>query len=58
MSEKPVKITAEAAKQIIAKTALNENAIGLRLTVASTGCSGHSYQMEHVPSTLYIHLHI
>lgn len=48
MSEKPVKMTENAVKQIIAKTALNEKAVGLRLTVASTGCSGNSYQMEHV----------
>lgn len=44
----PVKITDMAAAQIKAKTALDENAVGLRLTVKSTGCSGNSYQMEHV----------
>lgn len=44
----PVKITDAAAKQIMAKTALNDDAIGLRLTIKSTGCSGNSYQMEHV----------
>lgn len=48
MSTEPVKISPEAVKQIIAKTALNSEAVGLRLTVASTGCSGNSYQMEHV----------
>ena len=48
MNATPVKITDMAAAQIKAKTALNENAVGLRLTVGSTGCSGHSYKMEHV----------
>lgn len=46
----PVKITDKAAEQIIAKTALNSDAVGLRLTIKSTGCSGNSYQMEHVLS--------
>lgn len=44
----PVQITAKAAKKIIEKTALNPAAVGLRLTVKATGCSGNSYQMEHV----------
>ena len=44
----PVKITDIAAEQIKAKTALKEGAVGLRLTVGSTGCSGNSYKMEHV----------
>lgn len=44
----PVQITDKAATQIKAKTALNSEAVGLRLTVKSTGCSGNSYQMEHV----------
>lgn len=44
----PVKITDSAIEQIKAKTALNAKAIGLRLTVATTGCSGNSYKMEHV----------
>ena len=48
MSTEPVKMTDKAVEQIIAKTALNQNAVGLRLTVKSTGCSGNSYQMEHV----------
>ena len=48
MSDEPVKITDKAARQIIAKTALNKDAVGVRLTVKSTGCSGNSYQMEHV----------
>lgn len=44
----PVKITDIAAEQIKAKTALNSEAIGVRLTVGTTGCSGNSYKMEHV----------
>ncbi|MEM9469886.1 MAG: iron-sulfur cluster assembly accessory protein [Pseudomonadota bacterium] len=48
MSETPVMITEGAATQIIEKTALKEGALGLRLNVKTTGCSGNSYQMEHV----------
>ncbi len=48
MNIETVKITESAAAQIIAKTALNGEAIGLCLTVKSTGCSGNSYGMEHV----------
>jgi len=48
MSQQPVIISDKAAEKIIEKTALNSAAIGLRLTVKSTGCSGNSYQMEHV----------
>ncbi len=48
MNTTPVKITKNAAKHIIAKTALNPEAVGVRLTVATTGCSGNSYKMEHV----------
>ena len=44
----PVQITDKAVTQIKAKTALNSEAVGLRLTVKTTGCSGNSYQMEHV----------
>jgi len=44
----PVKLTDSAITQIKAKTALNGDAVGLRLTVATTGCSGNSYKMEHV----------
>lgn len=43
----PICITAEAVKAIIEKTVAKEGAVGLRLTIKSTGCSGHSYQMEH-----------
>jgi iron-sulfur cluster assembly protein len=48
MSLTPITITDKAAGQIREKTALNADAIGLRLTVATTGCSGNSYKMEHV----------
>ncbi|MAZ76135.1 MAG: iron-sulfur cluster assembly accessory family protein [Micavibrio sp.] len=48
MSLEPVQITDNAAQKIIEKTALNSEAVGLRLTVKTTGCSGNSYQMEHV----------
>lgn len=44
----PVKITDSAAEQIKAKTALKEGALGLKLTIKTTGCSGNSYKMEHV----------
>lgn len=43
----PITITDEAAQAIADKTAAKEGALGLRLTIKSTGCSGHSYQMEH-----------
>ena len=48
MTQDPVQITDSAVQQIKAKTALNADAVGLRLTVKATGCSGNSYQMEHV----------
>ncbi len=44
----PITITDSAAKAIAEKTALKDGAYGLRLTIKSTGCSGHSYAMEHV----------
>lgn len=44
----PVKITDNAAEQIKEKTALKDSAVGLRLTIGATGCSGNSYKMEHV----------
>lgn len=43
-----ITITDEGAKAIKEKTALNKDAIGLRLKIKTTGCSGNSYQMEHV----------
>ncbi len=45
----PIKITKKAAEQI--KLLLDkapEGALGLRLSVKTTGCSGNSYQMEYV----------
>lgn len=44
----PVKITDAAIKAIKDKTALNSDAVGLRLSIKTTGCSGNSYLMEHV----------
>ena len=44
----PITMTDAAIMQIKAKTALNNDAMGLRLTITSTGCSGNSYKMEHV----------
>lgn len=43
----PIKITDDAAKAIAQKTKAREGALGLRLIIKSTGCSGYSYQMEH-----------
>ncbi len=48
MNTEPITITDIAAEQIKAKTALNSEAVGIRLTIDATGCSGHSYKMEHV----------
>jgi len=48
MNSNPITITNAAVEQIKVKTALKEDAFGLRLTIGSTGCSGHSYKMEHV----------
>lgn len=47
MSE-PIIITEDAAKEIANKIQKKEDVIGLRLTIKSTGCSGHSYSMEYV----------
>ena len=44
----PVKMTQSAIAAIKEKTALNSAALGVRLSVKTTGCSGNSYQMEHV----------
>lgn len=43
-----ITITDEAAALIAQKTAKKDGAIGLRLNVKPTGCSGQSYSMEHV----------
>jgi len=51
MNDTPIKITENAAKQInsLLKEA-PENTVGLRLNIKSTGCSGNSYNMEHISS--------
>ena len=46
----PIKITDEAVAAIKAKTGTKDGALGLRLTIKTTGCSGNSYQMEHAMS--------
>lgn len=43
-----ITITDNGAKAIREKTALKDGAVGLRLNIKSTGCSGNSYKMEHV----------
>lgn len=43
----PISITPEAAKAIITKTATKDGAIGLKLAIKTTGCSGNSYVMEY-----------
>lgn len=48
MNRTPITITPRAVQAIREKTALLEDAIGLRLSVKTTGCSGNSYMMEHV----------
>jgi iron-sulfur cluster assembly protein len=42
-----IKVTAEASEAIKSKTVGKDGAKGLRLTIKSTGCSGHSYEMEY-----------
>lgn len=43
-----ITITDLAAEELKKRTAMNSDAIGVRLSVTNTGCSGHSYKMEHV----------
>lgn len=43
-----ITITEDGAKAIREKTALKDGAVGLRLNIKTTGCSGNSYKMEHV----------
>ncbi len=43
-----VTITDKGAEELKKRTAMNPDAIGVRLSVTNTGCSGHSYKMEHV----------
>ncbi len=42
----PITLTDDAAKAIKSKTAAKEGALGLRLSIKSTGCSGNSYVMD------------
>ena len=42
-----VTLTPDAVEAIKEKTAAKDGALGLRLRIKSTGCSGHSYVMEH-----------
>lgn len=45
----PIQITEKAAQQIQALMAkAPEDTPGVRLTVKTTGCSGHSYAMEYI----------
>ncbi|MGH1378394.1 MAG: HesB/IscA family protein [Alphaproteobacteria bacterium] len=45
----PIQITEKAATQIQGLLDKSPNGTqGVRLTIKSTGCSGHSYQMEYV----------
>lgn len=49
MMDTPIKITEKAATQIDNLMAnAPDGAVGLRLTIKSTGCSGNSYKMEYV----------
>ncbi len=49
MAQTPIEITENGAKQIGALMAeAPEGALGVRLTVKATGCSGNSYKMEYV----------
>jgi iron-sulfur cluster assembly accessory protein len=43
-----ITITDKAAKELNNRVATEAGAIGVRLTITTTGCSGHSYKMEHV----------
>lgn len=42
-----IKLTEAAIAAIQEKTAAKAGAVGLRLSIKSTGCSGNSYKMEH-----------
>lgn len=43
-----ITMTDYAAEELKKRTAMGEGALGVRLSVKTTGCSGNSYQMEHV----------
>ncbi len=45
--KQPITILHEAVQAIKDKTAAKDGAIGLRLGIKSTGCSGYSYQMDY-----------
>lgn len=47
MPNDPIILTDAAVAAIKSKTALKDGAVGLRLSIKSTGCSGNSYKMEH-----------
>ncbi len=43
-----ITMTDQAAEELKKRMAMNSDAIGVRLSVTNTGCSGHKYKMEHV----------
>lgn len=43
----PIKLTSEAVAAIKSKIAAKSDALGLRLGIKSTGCSGYSYLMDY-----------
>lgn len=43
----PIKLTDMAVQAIKEKTAGKDGAVGLRLTIKTTGCSGYSYNMVY-----------
>lgn len=43
----PITLTDDAARAIKNKVAAKDGALGLRLSIKSTGCSGHSYVMDY-----------
>lgn len=46
-----ITMTDLAADELKKRMALDDAAIGVRLSVTNTGCSGHRYKMEHVFET-------
>lgn len=42
-----ITVTEKAAVELKRRTDLGEGAVGVRLSVTNTGCSGHAYKMEH-----------
>lgn len=43
-----ITITDKGAEELVRRTALCDDALGVRLTLSSKGCSGVSPKMEHV----------